>query len=59
MNKAKNGNETCEEDEDKPEVNAIAHNNRGYDIYFVLQYMIQNGIKPANVITGGNILVTC
>lgn len=34
----------------------IAHNNSGYDIHFIIQYMISNGIKPSNIIrTGGKI----
>ena len=32
---------------------AIAHNNSGYDIYFILKYMLENGIAPTNVIRSG------
>ena len=57
MNKERTGVEASEDDFDDPEVLAIAHNNQGYDIYFIMQYMIKNGIKPHNLIrNGGKIL---
>jgi len=32
---------------------AIAHNNRGYDSYFILQYLHSQGIKPSHMIQVG------
>jgi hypothetical protein len=32
---------------------AVAHNNRGYDVFFIIQYLHTQGIKPCNVIQVG------
>ena len=31
----------------------LAHNNSGYDIYFIIKYMLENGVCPTNVIRSG------
>lgn len=35
----------------------IAHNNRGYDSYFIFQYLHKNGIKPERVVHSGQKMI--
>ncbi|XP_032240658.2 uncharacterized protein LOC116619717 [Nematostella vectensis] len=34
----------------------LAHNFKGYDSYFILEYLFENGIKPNVIFTGGKVM---
>ncbi|XP_048583931.1 uncharacterized protein LOC116613862 [Nematostella vectensis] len=34
----------------------LAHNFKGYDSYFILEYLFENGIKPSVIFTGGKVM---
>ena len=50
----KNGEETCAPNYRRT---VIVHNAQGYDMYFILNYMIKSGVKPDVIIRRGGKLL--